>query len=130
MSSDLYSLGATLIHLLARKPPAQMLGLDLAIDLERTMVASSETKLFLAQLVARRADERFPSAAAALAGLDALTGMTVYPSIPQPSKRRAAAAVGFLGACLVAAMLFARPVSAPESHPLSSRTWHCRTSNR
>lgn len=66
--SDLYALGATLAHLLARVPPDQLLGADGAIDPGR-VPASPAFRRFLQGLVALRPEARFADADAALAAL-------------------------------------------------------------
>jgi serine/threonine protein kinase len=66
---DLYALGATLIHLLARKPPESMLGLGFALDFRRHINVSAHTESFLTRLVAPGPEDRFFSAREALAFL-------------------------------------------------------------
>jgi serine/threonine protein kinase len=66
---DLYALGATLLHLLARKPPESMLGLGLTLDFRRHVNVSAHTESFLTRLVAPGPEDRFLSAREALAFL-------------------------------------------------------------
>lgn len=67
--SDLYALGATLIHLLAGKPPETMLGKGLELDFRRHVDISAHLEHFLARLVAPRSEARLASAREALAYL-------------------------------------------------------------
>jgi serine/threonine protein kinase len=63
--SDLYGLGATLAHLLTRKPPEQLLGSGMTIDVQQ-LGASPGLRGFLAGLLAPRAADRYPDAHVAL----------------------------------------------------------------
>lgn len=67
--SDLYALGATLLHLLAHKPPESMLGTGFTLDFRRHVDVTVRTERFLARLVASRPEDRFSSAREALAFL-------------------------------------------------------------
>jgi hypothetical protein len=67
--SDLYALGATLIHLLAGKPPETMLGNGLELDFRRHVDISAHLEQFLSRLVAPRSEARLASAREALAFL-------------------------------------------------------------
>lgn len=67
--SDLYALGATLIHLLTGKAPETMLGKGLELDFRRHLDCSAHLEQFLSRLVAVRAEARFASAREALAFL-------------------------------------------------------------
>src|SRR5207253_7670015 len=69
-TSDLYALGATLVHLLGRKAPADTLGPDLELRLDHLNV-SPGFRAFLARLTARKRASRPASAVAALLALDA-----------------------------------------------------------
>lgn len=68
--SDLYGLGATLIHLLTRTPPERLLNAGMSLDFQRHVNVSVKTERFLSRLVATQPDQRFSSAADALASLD------------------------------------------------------------
>jgi hypothetical protein len=76
--SDLYALGATLIHLLSGKPPETMLGAGLTLDFQRHVDSSAHLEQFLSRLVARKAESRFASAREALAFLQ---GKRVRPGL-------------------------------------------------
>ena len=67
---DLYSLGATLIHLLSRKPPWELLRSDMTLDFEGWVNLSPRTVEFLKRLVERDPEKRYPTAADALAAID------------------------------------------------------------
>jgi serine/threonine protein kinase len=83
--SDLYGLGATLVHLLTRLPPERMIGPGMTLDFQKHVNVSTRTERFLSLLVATRPDARFSSAEEALTFLD---GKTVAP--PREFPRRAA----------------------------------------
>jgi len=67
--SDLFALGATLIHLLSGKAPETMLGPGLTLDFQRHVNCTAHLEQFLSRLVARKAEGRFASATQALAFL-------------------------------------------------------------
>ncbi|HEX8703430.1 MAG TPA: serine/threonine-protein kinase [Myxococcaceae bacterium] len=67
--SDLFALGATLIHLLSGKAPETMLGSGLTLDFQRHVECSAHLEQFLSRLVARKPESRFASAREALAFL-------------------------------------------------------------
>jgi serine/threonine protein kinase len=81
-TSDLYALGASLIHLLARKSPDELLRPGLEIAFEDAVNASPGLKAFLARLIERDRGRRFPSATAALQALDALEHARPRPPPP------------------------------------------------
>jgi Protein kinase domain len=68
-TSDLYALGATLVHLLGRRAPADILGPDLELRLDHLHV-SPGFRAFLSRLTARTRGSRPASAAEALRLLD------------------------------------------------------------
>src|SRR5207248_11418995 len=68
-TSDLYALGATLVHRLGRKAPADTLGPDLELRLGHLQI-SPGFRAFLGRLTARRRGSRPASAAEALRLLD------------------------------------------------------------
>ncbi len=68
--SDLYGLGATLIHLLTRTPPERLLGPGMSLDFQKHVNVTVKTERFLSRLVAARPDQRFASAEEALAVLE------------------------------------------------------------
>lgn len=67
--SDLYALGATLIHLLSGKAPETMMGPGLMLDFQRHVDISANMEQFLSRLVARVPENRFATAREALAFL-------------------------------------------------------------
>lgn len=69
-TSDLYALGATLIHLQGGKPPAELLSPDLELRVDHLQVSPS-WRAFLLRLVARRRVDRPRTAEEALTALDA-----------------------------------------------------------
>jgi serine/threonine-protein kinase len=70
-SSDLYALGATLVHALTGRMPADLLDEGLALSFEQHVQGSTPLKAFLRRLLAPKRSERFASAAEALAALRA-----------------------------------------------------------
>lgn len=89
-TSDLYALGATLLHGLTGVPPSELLvdGMELRFE-HKLQGVSGELRAFLGRLVARRRTDRFPSAAAALEVIRA-RGQTVLR--PEAVERAKAAA--------------------------------------
>ncbi|MBI5544043.1 MAG: serine/threonine protein kinase [Deltaproteobacteria bacterium] len=73
-TADLYALGATLLHLLSRRPPEEMLGPGMSIDLEGRSSLSPRMREFLGRLLAPSPASRFPSATEALLHLDTDAG--------------------------------------------------------
>src|SRR5262249_36626588 len=69
-TADLYALGATLVHLVGRKAPEEILGPDLELRLDHLHV-SPGFRAFLARMTARRRTARPPSTVEALLALDA-----------------------------------------------------------
>ena len=76
-SSDLYALGATLVHALSGRAPADLLDEGLALSFEKHVQASDALRTFLRRLLAPRRSERFGSADEALRALQA--ARTVAP---------------------------------------------------
>ena len=70
-SSDLYALGATLVHALSGRMPADLLDEALALSFEQHVQGSAPLKAFLRRLLAPKRSERFASAAEALTALRA-----------------------------------------------------------
>jgi len=69
-TSDLYALGATLVHLVSGKSPADLASHDLALDVPSVVKASPDFVAWLSKMVARKRADRFPSASEALDALD------------------------------------------------------------
>ena len=69
-TADLYALGATLVHLVGRKAPEDILGPDLELRLDHVNV-SRGFRAFLARMTARKRASRPASAVEALLALDA-----------------------------------------------------------
>jgi hypothetical protein len=99
-TSDLYALGATLLHLLSRKPPQALLTPRMELAFEGHLHVSPPFATFLRRLVAVSREERFPSAATALRALEALKGGRARPS--RRSLALTGAAVLLLGGYLAA----------------------------
>ena len=72
-ASDLYALGATLIHLLTRIPPADLLQEDLQIQFQEKVRVSQDFASWLAKMSAPTLKERFGSVATARQALKLLS---------------------------------------------------------
>ncbi|WP_375766468.1 protein kinase [Archangium gephyra] len=105
--SDLYALGASLLHLLSRRPPETLLSGDWELAFTREIHVSEHFRAFLRKLVARRPEDRFPSASDALLALDA--------PLPRATPRWPLVAAG--AALLVGAVAFVRAGREPEPAP-------------
>lgn len=111
---DLYALGATLVHLLARRPPWELLVPGTTeLDWRRAVNVSPSMHDFLQRLVAPRREDRFQTAQEALRALDA-PAQTVQPPAPAPT-RRLPLLVG--GASLVVALAVALVAVSWETAP-------------
>src|SRR5262249_40882057 len=112
-TSDLYALGATLVHLLGRKAPEDVLGPDLELRLDHLRV-SPAFRAFLGRLPAGRRASRPASAVEALRLLDA------PPPRARPSVARilmalaAALVIGAAGVSFVAMLRAARSGAEAE----------------
>ncbi|WP_164018910.1 serine/threonine-protein kinase [Pyxidicoccus trucidator] len=78
-SSDLYALGATLVHAHTGRMPADLLDEGMALSFEKYVQGSEPFRAFLRRLLAPRRSERFGSAAEALAAL-----RTARVPVPSP----------------------------------------------
>ncbi|MFY1827775.1 protein kinase domain-containing protein [Myxococcus fulvus] len=67
--SDLYALGATLVHLLSRKSPAELLAPDLRLEFRQHVNVKKPALDFLERLAHRDPRKRFTEASSALAAL-------------------------------------------------------------
>ena len=89
MSTDLYALGATAMHLMSRRPPPGIPGSRWHEEFERAVDISPEFLLFLKKLTAFEADERFPNAVRAQRALRRLNAeqrsSSPEPDQPPPS---------------------------------------------
>ncbi|MBJ6762868.1 protein kinase [Myxococcaceae bacterium JPH2] len=82
-SSDLYALGATLIHALSGRSPADLLDDRLTLAFDADVRVSPALRSFLHTLVAPRRSERFGSAATAL---DRLRSLRAPPPVTFPAE--------------------------------------------
>jgi serine/threonine protein kinase len=115
-ASDLYSVGATLLHLLSRRPPSEMLrGKGLQLEVGEKLNASPAFRAFLQRLLASSPADRFPTAAEALRALEALRHGEPPPPPAGYWKPLALGSMG-LSAVLLAALLWPRP-PPPEPPP-------------
>ncbi len=107
--SDLFALGATLIHLLSGKAPETMLGSGLTLDFRRHVDCTAHLEQFLSRLVARKPESRFASAREALAFLK---GQRLRPNL---HRNAFGISVALALALLAAGALVSRSVSKPEA---------------
>ncbi|WP_375766548.1 serine/threonine protein kinase [Archangium gephyra] len=117
-ASDLYSVGATLLHLLSRRSPSELLrGKGLQLEVGEKLNASPGFRSFLQRLLAPNPADRFPTAAEALRALEALQ-RGEPPAEPAPAGYWKPLALGSMGlsAVLLAALLWPRP-PPPEPPP-------------
>ncbi|HEX8700560.1 MAG TPA: serine/threonine-protein kinase [Myxococcaceae bacterium] len=105
-TSDLYALGATLVHLLALRPPWELLVPGRGILLEGAVPVSPAFRKFLERLMAPRG-ERFASAAEALAALEE------RPSLARGGARRWGLVAGVALAVGGGLFLVRGPLTAP-----------------
>ncbi|MHB8876179.1 MAG: serine/threonine protein kinase [Myxococcaceae bacterium] len=110
-TSDLYALGATLIHLLARKPPDELLKPGMELAFQEAVNVSPAMAALLARLVERDRSKRFGSARAVKEALDALD----RPAAPKPGAwRRTAIGLGALLGVLALALGGGQYLLAPS----------------
>lgn len=87
-SSDLYALGATLVHLLSRRPPGELLDPSMGLAFEKAINVSPHFSRFLGRLTQRDPAQRFQSAAEALTALEATSAYAIgLPAHPRPAPR-------------------------------------------
>ena len=70
--SDVYALGATLVHLLSRVPPGELMGEGMGLDFQKRVNVRKPTLDFLLRLVHPKPRRRFATAAQALEALQAV----------------------------------------------------------
>lgn len=118
-SSDLYSVGATLLHLLSRRPPSELLrGKGLQLEVSQKLNASPAFRDFLQRMLAPSPADRFPTAAEALRALRTLRESEPQTE-PAPPTFWKPLALGFMGlsAVLLVALLWPKPPPPPPPPP-------------
>ncbi|MFY2563276.1 serine/threonine-protein kinase [Corallococcus terminator] len=73
-SSDLYALGATLVHALSGREPADLVDEGLVLSFEQHLQVSEPLRVFLGRLLAPKRSARFASAMEALSALKRASG--------------------------------------------------------
>jgi hypothetical protein len=122
-TTDLYGLGATLCHLLSRRPPWSFIEDPRSLS---KLNVSATFRAYLAKLTARRPEDRFPSAAAATV---ALLSPRPRVSLPRPQAWHVAAVAAMVcGFGLGAAAYVVRPtrravVEGPVMPVAASRSY-------
>ncbi len=86
-ASDLYGLGATLVHLLSHRAPAELPMQGLRLDFRPFVSVSDPFAAFLDRLLAPSPEERFPSAKAGLDALDGRLSLVSKPKVAPPPRR-------------------------------------------
>jgi serine/threonine-protein kinase len=117
-TSDLYSVGATLLHLLSRRPPSELLrGKGLQLEVGEKLNASPAFRSFLQRLLAPSPADRFLTATEALRALKSLRHAEPLAE-PDPARFWKPLALGSMGlsAALLVALLWPRP-PPPEPAP-------------
>jgi hypothetical protein len=118
-TTDLYGLGATLVHLLGQRPPWELLAAGHDADLTRALRVSPAFRLFLRRLVAPLRQDRFGSAAEARQALD-------NPAAPRGAWRRRLTVLGGVAAALAVGFFFLpgglfRQDAPPKQPPAQAR---------
>ncbi|MBS2021190.1 MAG: serine/threonine protein kinase [Deltaproteobacteria bacterium] len=82
-TSDLYALGATLVHLLSRTHPHELMDRAMELQFAERIDVSPGMRAWLARMVARHPADRFPSVAAAREALEG-TALTLASMVEDP----------------------------------------------
>ncbi len=117
-TADLYSLGATLAHLLSGRAPAELLRDGLVLEVDGRIPASPRFRRWLSRLLAGTRTKRFRSAAEALRALDALRAPD--PAASALSNRLVLAVTGALVVLGVIALVAVNVVPVGSSPRLRS----------
>jgi serine/threonine protein kinase len=83
-TADLYGLGASLIHLLSRRPPEELLWSEPPADLSSSLNIGAPFARYLGSLVARRRESRYRTARAAQEALQRLQAEGPSALLPTP----------------------------------------------
>lgn len=118
-TTDLYALGATLVHLLKRRPPWEVLGQE---PMAQHLSLSPPFVAFLERLVAGH-DKRFANARQALGALGAVErgDALVAPAVTRQRSRRQLPLLAVGGAVAGAAMYLMTGRPAPQPPPMQQQ---------
>jgi hypothetical protein len=91
-SSDLYALGATLLHLLTGRAPREFMGVEGRLEVPSELAGGAHLRAVIARMLARSPSERFASAREVQRALALPTAVTVVSAggLPAPATRRVA----------------------------------------
>lgn len=117
-TSDLYALGATLMHLLTGRPPDKLMGDDLELGSGLSLNVSPAFDKFVRRLAAKQPAKRFPSAESAMEALRALPPLQAGAS----KRRKALIATAVAGAVLLAGGAAVVTAMRPSAPPPPART--------